>query len=111
MKPTIQKLDKDISQYLIETMKDQFGKLTILKDQTQHYYNVKGTCEQTDKNFIISIRTEMFIDSNIDSSCVAITVFIECEDNNARFDFSVQNMKEAVSILNGFINMSMFFHR
>ena len=108
---TIQKLNKDIRDYLVETMKDQFGTVTLMKDQTQHYYNVKGTCENTDKNYIISVRTEVFIDKDIDSSCLYITVFIETEDISTRCDFSVQNMKEAVTILRGFINMSVLFQR
>ena len=111
MKPTIQQLNKDIRDYLVETMKDQYGSVTLSEDATQDYFNSKGTCEHTEKNYILSIRTEVFIDKEIDSSHISITVFIECEDNNARFDFSVQTMKQAVSILNGFICMSMFFHR
>jgi hypothetical protein len=111
MKPTIQQLNKDVRDYLIETMKDQYGQLTLMKDQSQHYYNVKGTCEHSNNNYILSIRTEVFMDKEIDSSHISISVFIECEDNNARFDFSIQTMKHAVTILSGFINMSMFFHR
>ena len=108
---TIQQLNKDVRDYLIETMKDQFGSVTLMQDQTQHYYNVKETCESTDKNYIISVRTEVFIDKDIDSSYLAITVFIESEDINTRCDFSVQNMKEALTICSGFINMSVLFHR
>ena len=111
MKPTIQQLDKDVRDYLIDTMKDQFGTMTLMKDLSQNYFNVKGTCENTNQNFIISIRTEVFIDKDIDSSHLAITVFVESEDINTRCDFSVQTMKEAVMILNGFINMSVLFHR
>ncbi len=51
------------------------------------------------------------MDKDIDSSYLAITVFIESEDINTRCDFSVQNMKEAVTICSGFINMSVLFHR
>ena len=108
---TIQQLDKQIKDYLISTMKNEFDSVTLMQDGTQHYHRSQSTCEQTEKRYILDIRTELFIDSDIDQSCVAITVFIESEDVHTRFDFSVKNMKEAVTILSGFICMSVLFQR
>ena len=108
---TIQELDKDIKNYIISTMKNEFHSVTLSQEDNQHYHRSCSTCENTEKKWILEIRTELFLDSNIDQSSIAITVFIESESVHTRADFSVKTFREAVAILSGFICMSVFFQR
>ena len=107
----MQKLKKQIDDYIITNMRDRLDSVTIKKEGSQYYHSSKITCTDTLKHSILTIRTELFLDSDSARSCVAITVFIENEDTHYRVDLSVKDFKEAVNIIDGFIEIKVAQHR
>ena len=107
----MQKLKKQIDDYIITNMRDTLDCVTIKKEGSQYYHSSKVSCTDTWKHSILTIRTELFLDNDSSKSCVAVTVFIEGEDTDYRVDFSCNAFKEAVNIIDGFIEIKVVQHR
>ena len=101
----------EINNYITTTMRDELERVTIEKDGTQIYHSGKITCNETKKNTILTLRTELFLDSDSSKSSVAITIFIASEDTEYRFDTSVQNLEDAKSFVSTFVSMQVIQHR
>ena len=101
----------DINNYITTTMRDELKSVTIKKDGTQIYHSSTIYCSETDRDVILTVRTELFLDSDSAKSSVAVTIFIESEDASYRYDASFNNICSAITFISSFINMKVVQHR